>query len=203
MSTATEPAPAPDAPERGLLSAKVSAIIIVLAAIATLVIVLEMLRSTDDEPAPVQSVPAQPNTVPSRVAASANPTTLAPPPEPAVAPTPKPAVAPTPKPAVPAMDDQGFVDSAARCAMPAQAVAIARTTRAAIVICRDVDGTYEYVGTRLRDGASLRLDDVLAIPAGFEARNDGTTYRLSPTEMVVITGEDLLSRDEVLEYRTG
>ncbi|MGB0878870.1 MAG: hypothetical protein ACPGXI_17675, partial [Mycobacterium sp.] len=165
MPTATEPAPAPDAPARGLLSAKASAIIIVLASIATLVIVLEMLRSTDDEPAPAQSVPAQPNTVPPRVAASAEPTTLAPPPDPAV---------PAPDPAVPAMDDQGFVDSAARCAMPAKAVAIARTTRAAIVICRDVDGTYEYAGTRLRDGASLRLDDVLAIPAGFEARNNGT-----------------------------
>ena len=208
MPTATEPAPAPDAPARGLLSAKASAIIIVLASIATLVIVLEMLHSADDEPAPVQSVPAQPNTVPPRVAVSAEPTTLAPPPKPAV-PAPEPAVAamepavPAPEPAVPAMDDQGFVDSAARCTMPAQAVAIARTTRAAIVICRDVDGTYEYAGTRLRDGASLRLDDVLVIPAGFEARNDGTTYRLSPTEMVVITGEDLLSRDEVLEYRTG
>ncbi|MGB0436717.1 MAG: hypothetical protein ACPGIJ_07075, partial [Mycobacterium sp.] len=75
MPTATEPAPAPDAPARGLLSAKASAIIIVLASIATLVIVLEMLRSTDDEPAPAQSVPAQPNTVPPRVAASAEPTT--------------------------------------------------------------------------------------------------------------------------------
>jgi hypothetical protein len=41
------------------------------------------------------------------------------------------------------------------------------------------------------------------IPAGFEARNDGTTYRLSATELVVITGEDLLSRDAIVEYRAG
>ena len=101
------------------------------------------------------------------------------------------------------MDDHGFVNSTARCSAGQQAVAIARTARSAMVVCREADGTYEYTGTRLRDGASLRLDDVLAIPAGFEARNDGTTYRLSATELVVIAGEDLLSRDAIVEYRAG
>ena len=87
--------------------------------------------------------------------------------------------APQPKPAVLAMDDHGFVDTAARCDEREQAVAIARTARAAGVVCREPDGTYEYAGIRLNDGASLRVDDVRVIPMGFEAHNDGTTYRLS------------------------
>lgn len=187
MPTATESALAQEAPVRSLLGAKVSAISIVLASIATLVVVVGMLRSADDEPVQTQSVPAQPNSVSQRVAAPAKPTS----------------VAPQPKPAALATDEHGFVDSAARCNVGQQAVAIARTLRSAIVICRESDGTYEYAATRLHDGASLRLDDVLAIPAGFEARNDGTTYRLSAKELIVITGEDLLSRDAIVEYRVS
>ena len=101
------------------------------------------------------------------------------------------------------MDAHGFVGSSARCDSGQRAVAIARTERAAIVVCRAADGSYEYEGIRLQDGASLRLDDVRPIPAGFEARNDGTTYRLSPTELVVISGEALQSRDAIVEYRAG
>lgn len=93
--------------------------------------------------------------------------------------------------------------SPARCDVTQRAVAVARTERSAIVVCRTTGGDYTYRGVRLRDGASLRLDDVRPIPAGFEARNDGTTYRLSPTELVVISGETLQSRDPVVEYRAG
>ncbi len=187
MPTATEPAPTTDVPARGLLSSKASAISIVMASIATLVIVFGMLHTPDDDPGQMQSIPAQPNTVSQWVAAPAKPSTAA----------------PQPKPAALAMDDRGFVDTTARCDEREQAVAIARTTRSAMVVCEKADGTYEYAGIRLHDGASLRLDDVRVLPAGFEAHNDGTTYRLSPTELVVITGEDLLSRDAVVEYRTG
>lgn len=189
MPTSTEPAPTTDVPRRGLLSARASAISILLASIATLVILFTIMQSPGDQPAQMQSIPAQPNTVSQWVAAPPEPTATAlpqPPPPPALA-----------------MDDQGFVDSAARCDEQQQAVAIARTTRSAMVVCRGSDGAYEYQGIRLHDGASLRLDDVRVIPAGFEARNDGTTYRLSATELVVITGEDLLSRDAIVEYRAG
>ena len=189
MPTATEPAPTHEVPARGLLSAKASAISIVVASIATLAVVFTMLQSpNDNEPAQMQSIPAQPNTASQWVAAPAEPTTT---------------IAPRPEPAGLAMDDRGFVDTTARCDQRQQAVAIARTARSAMVVCREADGTYEYSGIRLHDGASLQLDDVRVIPAGFEARNDGTTYRLSATELVVITGEDLLSRDAIVEYRAG
>ncbi|MCH9730209.1 MAG: hypothetical protein K0U84_11155 [Actinomycetia bacterium] len=194
MPTQTEPAPPLEAPVRGVRKARGSAISIVLASIATLGIVFGMLHSADEEPPQTQSLPAQPNTAPKQVVPPAKPTTVAPAPEP---------VAPLPEPAGLAMDDHGFIDSTARCDARQHAVAIAHTTRSAMVICREADGTYEYTGTRLQDGAVLRLDDVRVIPAGFEARNASTTYRLSPTELVVITGEDLLSRDAIVEYRAG
>jgi hypothetical protein len=101
------------------------------------------------------------------------------------------------------MDARGFVNSAARCASDKRAVAIARTERSAVVVCQGSDGAYEYQGVRLHDGASLQLDDVRPIAAGFEARNANTTYRLSPTELVVISGESLQSRDAIVEYRAG
>ncbi len=194
MPTATEHAPAGDVPVRGWIRTKASAISILLAAIATLVVVFGMLHSADDEPAQRQSIPAQPNTASRSVAAPVTPSAAAPQPS---------AVTPQPKPAMLAMDDHGFVDSTARCDPGQHAVAIAQTAQSAMVICRKADGTHEYTGTRLSDGASLRSDDVRLIPTGFEARNGGTTYRLSATELVVITGEDLVSRDPIVEYRAG
>ncbi|GAB3239354.1 hypothetical protein [Mycolicibacterium hippocampi] len=189
MPTSTEPAEDTAAPRRGLLSAKASAISIVVASFATLVIVFGILSSPGDEPPQVQSIPAQPNTASQWVAAPPEPSTRAP--------------EPPAQPAPLTMDAQGFVDSPARCDEQQQAVAIARTNRSAMVVCRGSDGAYEYQGIRLHDGASLRLDDVRVLPAGFEARNDNTTYRLSPTELVVINGEALQSRDAMVEYRAG
>ncbi|MGE0215204.1 hypothetical protein [Mycolicibacterium sp.] len=189
MPTTTEPSRAGDLPTRGPLRARSSAISILAASATTLVVVFGVLNSPREDTPNVQSVPAQPNTVGEWVAAPARPSTTAP--------------QPPPQPPAPAVDGLGFVDSAARCEPGQRAVAIARTARSALVVCRDADGTFDYAGVRLHDGAALRLDDVRAIPAGFEARNDGTTYRLSPTELVVITGEELLSRDAVVDYRAG
>jgi hypothetical protein len=166
---------------------RTSAVSIVGASAATLVILFAIMGRSGGATPAVQSVPAQPNSVTSWVAAPAEPS--------------RPAV--PPKPAVPVMDDHGFVGSAARCDSSQRAVAIARTERSAIVVCRAADGSFEYEGVRLHDGATLRLDDVRPMPAGFEAHNDGTTYRLSPTELVVLSGEALQSRDRIVEYRAG
>jgi hypothetical protein len=193
MPTATEPAPTHDVPSRGLRNAKVPAVLIVAASLTTLVVVFGIMNSPDDDAAQVQSIPAQQNTVSQWVAAPL------PPPKPR-APV---AAAPPSQSAEFPIDEQGFVDTKARCDEGQQAVAIARTTRAVMVVCRGTDDTYEYEGVRLSDGAFLRLDDVRPLPAGFEAHNDGTTYRLSATELVVITGENLTSRDAVVDYRAG
>lgn len=189
MPTVTPTAPAHDPPAGPTPRSRLSALSIVAASVGTLVIVVALLQSRASTPVEVQSVPAQPNTVSQWVTT---------PPKPRPAPAP-----PRPAAPAPAADSAGFVDSPARCDTSQRAVAIARTERSAIVVCRISGGDYTYRGVRLQDGASLRLDDVRPIPAGFEARNDGTTYRLSPTELVVISGETLQSRDPVVEYRAG
>lgn len=188
MPTVTANAPAHDPPAGPTRRSRLSALSIVVASLGTLVIAVALFQSRTATPSEVQSVPAQPNTVSQWVTT---------PPKPAPRPVPAPATA------EPATDSAGFVGSPARCDVTQRAVAVARTERSAIVVCRTTGGDYIYRGVRLRDGASLRLDDVRPIPAGFEARNDGTTYRLSPTELVVISGETLQSRDPVVEYRAG
>jgi hypothetical protein len=191
MPTVTADAPAHDPPTGPTRKSRLSALSIVVASLGTLVIVFALLQSRTSAPTEVQSVPAQPDTASQWV-------TTAPKPLPLPAPAPRQPQAPAPP-----TDSQGFVDSAARCDATQRAVAIARTERSAIVVCETAAGDYSYRGVRLQDGASLRLDDVRPIPAGFEARNDGTTYRLSPTELVVISGETLQSRDPVVENRAG
>jgi hypothetical protein len=190
MPKPTDPhVPADDPPTRGLFSARTSAISIVAASIVTLGVLFVLFNADDDATPQVQPVPAQPDP-----ASQSVPTPVSPEPKP----TPPPAQA-----SGPAMDARGFVDSAARCDASQRAVAIARTERAAVVVCQGPDGAYEYQGVRLQDGAALQIDDVRPIAAGFEARNGSTTYRLSPTELVVISGETLQSRDAVVEYRAG
>lgn len=189
MPTLTDNPPAQDIPQRNLLTSKASALSIVLASVATLAIVFLIVNSSSGPSTQVQSVPAQPDTVSQRVAAPAKPAL--------------PTVAqPPPAPVGPATDVRGFVDSEARCDPGERAAAIARTARSVMVVCDD-SGSYRYRGIRLRDGAFLELDDVRPFGAGFEAHNGGTTYRLSPTELVVLNGESLQSRDAILEFRVG
>jgi hypothetical protein len=216
MPTTTDhSAPELDAPKRGLFSARTSAIAIVVASVATLAVVFVILTADSDAPLQVYSVPAQPDSpsqqLPVHDGSGVAPTEPGPTAVPASpAPAPIPAAAPTPSPAVPRaaaqtpaleFDSLGFVDNAARCDTDQRAAAIARTERAAVVVCEDSDGSLEYQGVRLHDGAALQLDDVRPMAVGFEARNGATTYRLSPTELVVISGETLQSRDPILEYR--
>lgn len=191
-----------DLAEPKMRSPRWSAIAIVLASIATLVILFVMLNSSNEQSGEVRSVPAQPQTFSPQSQPPVPQTRLDIPPPQAAPPPAAPSSVPTAAPsAAPVIDELGFVDSEARCTDDEQAVAIARTETAAVVICRDEQGDYVYQGVRLSDGASLRLDDVRTIPAGFEARNGATTYRLSATELVVIDGETLYSRDPVVEYR--
>ncbi len=188
MPTVTADAPAQDPPTGQTRMSRLSALSIVVASVGTLVIVFFLYQSHPSAPTQVQSVPAQPPPVSQWVT---------------TAPKPLPAAPLRPPAAAPATDSSGFIGSPARCDSTQHAVAIARTEPSAIVVCRTTGGDYSYRGVRLQDGASLRLDDVRPIPAGFEARNDGTTYRLSPTELVVISGETLQSREPVVEYRAG
>ena len=99
-----------------------------------------------------------------------------------------------------ATDEHGFINSAARCDDTQIADAIGRTHRSLMVICVVPDGKYEYRGVRLSDNAVLLVAAEPTNEGGFVARNDGVTYTVSPTQLLVTSGETVLFREPMTEF---
>ncbi|MBO0678657.1 hypothetical protein JRC04_14400 [Mycolicibacterium sp. S2-37] len=110
------------------------------------------------------------------------------------------AVGAAPSAAAPASDSQGFVDSTARCAAPATAVAFGRTATSRIAICESADGDYTYRGVRVRDGAKLILAAESAGGGVYTAVNDGVTYTVSADDLTVSAGDTVIREEPMLEF---
>jgi hypothetical protein len=100
--------------------------------------------------------------------------------------------------AAPTADDQGYIDSTARCTSPSQAVAFGSTETSRVAICAS-DGDYEYRGVRLRDGAKL------IVPAsqstdGYTAENDGITYFVTEDSLVVSAGTRVIREETMIDF---
>lgn len=100
-------------------------------------------------------------------------------------------------------DRQGFVDSAARCDRSQTLAALGRTHGSFVAICRLADGRFEYRGVRLSDAAVLRAEAESLTPQGFLVRRPGVSYAVKPTELLVTTGNSVIKRESMLEYRAG
>lgn len=98
--------------------------------------------------------------------------------------------------AAPESDSQGYLDSTARCASPATAVIFGSTETSRIAICEQSDGSYQYRGVRVRDGARLVLP-ATASGDGYVAENDGLAYTVTTESLVVSSGDEVI-RDESL-----
>ena len=101
--------------------------------------------------------------------------------------------------AAPATDDQGYVDSTARCSSPATAVLFGSTDTSRVAICKTSGGQYEYRGVRVRDGARL------IVPAsqsgdGFVADNDGVTYLLTAKSLVINLGDKVIREEPMVDF---
>ncbi|CDP82094.1 MULTISPECIES: hypothetical protein [Mycolicibacterium] len=107
----------------------------------------------------------------------------------------------TPPVAAFASDGSGFVDSSARCADTQTARAIGRTEGSLVVICLDRTGRLEYHGVRLSDKAALAASADLTPGRKFVARNYQVNYAVSPTELLVTSGNAVLKREPMVEYR--
>ncbi len=103
--------------------------------------------------------------------------------------------------AAPATDDRGFVDSTARCAAPDSAVAFGRTTSSRVAICVDPDGRYEYRGVRVRDGSKLVTSAKPSGDGGFVAENDGVTYSVTASSLVVAVGERVIRDEPMIDFQ--
>ena len=101
--------------------------------------------------------------------------------------------------AAPTTDDQGYVDSTARCSSPATAVLFGSTDTSRVAICKTSGGQYEYRGVRVRDGAKL------IVPAsqsgdGFVADNDGVTYLLTAKSLVINLGDKVIREEPMVDF---
>jgi len=97
--------------------------------------------------------------------------------------------------AAPATDDQGFLNSTARCSAPDVAVAFGNTETSRVAICKSPDGDYEYRGVRMRDGARLIVPATQSDHGEFNADSDGITYTVSADSLIVSMGTKVI-RDE-------
>lgn len=161
------------------------------------------LRVTQDGFLPLrcQGVPGGPTTP----ASTRTPTTSSTPPtsEPTTTQPAPPAPADSSEPSavtVTGADGQGFLDVAgARCNADDPAVLIARTDGSAVSICETGAGRFYYRGARTSDGAAIEIDDPEPTGDGFTATNDGTTYELTSSALVITGADGTATVQPVLE----
>jgi hypothetical protein len=104
-------------------------------------------------------------------------------------------------PAGPTTDEYGYVSSSARCDDTQTLMAFGRTSRALVVICVSTDGQLEYRGMRISDQAGLSMPAARGADGTIVATNDGVTYAVSPTMLLVSEGDSVLYRDSWIEFR--
>jgi hypothetical protein len=98
--------------------------------------------------------------------------------------------------AAPATDGQGFVDSTA----PNSAVAFGSTETSRVAICKSPDGAFEYRGVRVRDGAKLILPATQKADGEYVAENDGITYTVTATSLLVSVGNRGIRDEAWVDY---
>lgn len=104
--------------------------------------------------------------------------------------------------AAPESDSQGYLESTARCASPATAVLFGSTETSRIAICEQSDGSYQYRGVRVRDGARLVLP-AAATGDGYVAENDGLSYTVTAESLVVSAGTRTIRDEQLLDVHTS
>jgi hypothetical protein len=104
--------------------------------------------------------------------------------------------------AAPATDDQGFVDSTARCTTPNVAVVFGNTATSRVAICKTPGGQYEYRGVRVSDGATLIIPATQSGDGQFIAENDGIRYTVTSSSLGVSAGNRVI-RDEPMAFFHG
>jgi hypothetical protein len=100
----------------------------------------------------------------------------------------------------PATDALGFVDSSARCAAPSTAVAFGSTANSRVAICKSAAGQYGYHGVRVSDGAKLIASASVSSDGSYVAKQDGVTYTVTSSALVVSDASGVIRREPMLSY---
>ena len=85
-------------------------------------------------------------------------------------------------------DEQGFLNSDARCDRGRPAAAMGSTTQTELVLCQTGPGAFYYRGVRLSDGALIALANAVRSAGGFDVTNpaDGTRYEIRPHRLTLL-----------------
>ena len=103
---------------------------------------------------------------------------------------------------VPNSDRQGYVDSTARCATPDTTVFFGSTESSRVAICKTPGGQYQYRGVRVRDGAKLIVPASASGDSKFVADNDGITYTVTVSSLVVSAGQQVIREEAMPDFHT-
>ena len=100
----------------------------------------------------------------------------------------------------PATDALGFLDSSARCAAPNTAVAFGSTAESRVAICKSPAGQFGYHGVRVSDGAKLIAMASVSADGSYVAKQDGVTYTVTSSALVVSDASGVIRRELMLTY---
>ena len=102
--------------------------------------------------------------------------------------------------AAPATDDDGYVNSTARCAEPNSVVVFGSTDSSRIAICKSPDGKFEYRGVRTSDGAKLIVPAKESTDGAFVADNYGIGYLVTAKSLVVSAGNKVIREEPMVDF---
>ncbi len=97
---------------------------------------------------------------------------------------------------------KGFVDSVARCTAPDTAVAFGDTETSRVAICKSPGGQYEYRGVRVCGGANLIVPAMQYGDGKFAAENDGVTYTVTASSLVVSAGNRVIREEPMAHFHS-
>ncbi|MCV7315387.1 hypothetical protein H7J77_07530 [Mycolicibacillus parakoreensis] len=103
-----------------------------------------------------------------------------------------------PASAAPDFDEQGYVNSTARCSDTA--VVFGATERSRVAICDDGDGGYQYRGVRIEDGAKLITGASSSGSGTFSATRAGITYTVSAKSLTITEGETTIRTEPMVDF---
>jgi serine/threonine-protein kinase len=102
-----------------------------------------------------------------------------------------------------ATDEQGFLDSDARCDPEHPAAAMGSTTQTKMVLCQTGPGTFYYRGVRHSDGVLTALANAVRSASGFDVTNpaDGTRYEIRRHRLTLrMTDGHVAAEETMVEY---
>ncbi|ODR07133.1 hypothetical protein BHQ15_11640 [Mycolicibacillus koreensis] len=100
--------------------------------------------------------------------------------------------------AAPDFDEQGYVNSTARCSTTA--VVFGATERSRVAICDDGDGGYQYRGVRIEDGAKLIAGASSSGSGTYTATRDGITYTVSAASLRITDGDRTIRTEPMVDF---